>query len=58
VFAHSAPGFARRHSERGWTKLATFSADLHGLRGTALFLDVDVVITGSLDDFSPSPVSS
>ena len=37
--------------ERGWNKLATFSADLHGLRGTALFLDVDVVITGPLDDF-------
>jgi hypothetical protein len=41
--------------ERGWTKLATFSADLHGLRGTALFLDVDVVITGSLDDFFTQP---
>ena len=41
--------------ERGWTKLATFSADLHGLRGTALFLDVDVVITGSLDDFFTLP---
>ena len=23
--------------ERGWTKLTTFAADLHGLRGTALF---------------------
>ena len=41
--------------ERGWTKLATFSKDLHGLRGTALFLDVDVVITGSLDDFFTQP---
>ena len=41
--------------ERGWNKLATFSADLHGLRGTALFLDVDVVITGSLDDFFTQP---
>ena len=41
--------------ERGWTKLATFSADLHGLRGTALFLDVDVVVTGSLDDFFTQP---
>ena len=41
--------------ERGWTKLATFSADLHGLRGTALFLDVDVVITGSLDEFFTQP---
>jgi len=36
--------------ERGWTKLTTFEADLHGLRGTALFLDVDVVI---VDDITP-----
>lgn len=36
--------------ERGWTKLTTFSADLHGLRGTALFLDLDVVI---VDDITP-----
>jgi hypothetical protein len=28
---------------------------LHGLRGTALFLDVDVVITGSLDEFFTQP---
>ena len=41
--------------ERGWTKLVTFSGDLHGLTGTALFLDVDVVITGSLDDFFELP---
>ncbi len=41
--------------ERGWTKLATFSADLHGLRGTALFLDLDVVIVGSLDAFFEHP---
>ncbi len=37
--------------ERGWTKLVTFSADLHGLHGTALFLDLDVVIVGSLERF-------
>ena len=40
--------------ERGWNKLTTFSTDLrdvYGLHGTALFLDVDVVITGPLDDF-------
>ena len=41
--------------ERGWTKLVTFSGDLHGLTGTALFLDVDVVITGSLDVFFELP---
>ena len=44
--------------ERGWTKLAIFSPDLHriyGLSGTALFLDVDVVITGPLDEFFTHP---
>ena len=34
--------------ERGWKKLTTFQADLHGLRGTALFLDVDVVIVSDI----------
>lgn len=41
--------------ERGWTKLVTFGADLHGLRGTALFLDLDVVIVGAMDDFFTHP---
>lgn len=36
--------------ERGWRKLTTFQLDLHGLRGTALFLDLDVVI---VDDITP-----
>lgn len=37
--------------ERGWTKLTTFEADLHGLQGTALFLDLDVVIVGDITPF-------
>lgn len=41
--------------ERGWKKLVTFSRDLYGLRGTALFLDVDVVIVGSLNAFFDEP---
>jgi hypothetical protein len=41
--------------ERGWTKLTTFEADLHGLRGTALFLDLDVVIVGDITPFFDSP---
>lgn len=36
--------------ERGWKKLTTFEADLYGLKGTALFLDLDVVI---VDDITP-----
>lgn len=41
--------------ERGWKKLTTFEADLHGLRGTALFLDLDVVIVADLAPFFEHP---
>ena len=41
--------------ERGWTKLVSFAEDLYGLKGTALFLDVDVVVVGSLDGFFEVP---
>jgi hypothetical protein len=41
--------------ERGWKKLTTFEADLHGLRGTALFLDVDVVIVDDITPFFEHP---
>jgi hypothetical protein len=41
--------------ERGWTKLTTFSADLHGLQGTALFLDLDVVIVDDITPFFEQP---
>ncbi|RMX07866.1 glycosyltransferase [Corticibacter populi] len=44
--------------DRAWKKLATFSPDLHekyGLQGTALFLDLDVVVVGSLDGFFELP---
>lgn len=41
--------------ERGWKKLTTFEADLYGLTGTALFLDVDVVITSNVDAFFEHP---
>ncbi|MFM7531395.1 MAG: glycosyltransferase [Rubrivivax sp.] len=41
--------------ERGWTKLTTFEADLHGLRGTALFLDLDIVIVDDITPFFEEP---
>ena len=41
--------------DHAWKKLTTFEADLHGLRGTALFIDLDVVIVGSLDAFFEQP---
>lgn len=37
--------------ERGWNKLTTFINPLFDVEGKVLFLDVDVVIVGSLDEF-------
>ncbi len=37
--------------ERGWNKLTTFINPLFDLEGKVLFLDLDVVIVGSLDSF-------
>ena len=49
--ADPAAGTARRaFPSAAGPKLTTFAADLHGLRGTALFLDLDVVI---VDDITP-----
>jgi len=39
------------HSDTRWQKLSLFSRDLFGLSGTALFLDLDLVVVGSLDPF-------
>ena len=41
--------------ERGWKKLTSFEADLHGLRGTALFLDIDIVIVDDITPFFEHP---
>ena len=46
--------------ERGWTKLTTFSKELAAHIGvaqgsTALFLDIDVVIVGAMDEFFGTP---
>ncbi len=46
-----APG----EPDRAWKKLTTFTQDLYGLQGTALFLDLDVVVVGLLDDFFELP---
>ncbi len=35
----------------GWRKIALWAATLPGMEGDWLFLDLDVVVTGSLDDF-------
>ncbi|WP_037587147.1 hypothetical protein [Stenoxybacter acetivorans] len=43
--------------ERGWKKLTTFSRDLYGLHGTALFLDIDIVIIDNIDGFFTQPAN-
>ena len=34
-----------------WPKLSVFSADLYGIKGKALFIDMDTIIWGSIDRF-------
>ena len=41
--------------ERGWRKLTVFRENFGGLTGKTLFLDLDVVIVGNLDDFFTHP---
>ncbi len=41
--------------ERGWRKLSVFAKDFGGLSGKTLFLDLDVVIVDSIDDFFSVP---
>ena len=41
--------------ERGWRKLTVFKKNFGGLTGKTLFLDLDVVIVGSLDSFLTHP---
>ncbi|MDT1063380.1 hypothetical protein RM190_16010 [Paracoccus sp. CPCC 101403] len=48
-------GLAKGHKDSRWQKLALFRKDLFGLRGTALFLDLDLVIVGDLARFFDQP---
>lgn len=48
-------GLPPGHKDSRWRKLALFRRDLAGLTGTALFLDLDLVITGPLDPFFDLP---
>ena len=41
--------------ERGWKKLSVFAENFGGLSGTTLFLDLDVVIVDTMDDFFTIP---
>ena len=40
-----------RFANRPWRKISLWAADVPGISGDVLFLDLDVVISGSLDDF-------
>ncbi len=45
-------GLEHAHWYHGaWPKLSLFSHDLHGLTGRALFIDLDMVIWGAMDEF-------
>lgn len=48
----AATGWTRLH---GWLKVTVFAVPLYDLTGPTLFLDVDIVITGSLDEFFDPP---
>ncbi|WP_281827375.1 glycosyl transferase [Jannaschia rubra] len=45
------PGAVPRKSRGKWQKARLWASDLGGLSGQVLFLDLDVVVTGSLDPF-------
>lgn len=48
-------GLPPGHKDSRWRKLALFRLDLAGLQGTALFLDLDLVVMDGLDPFFDLP---
>lgn len=48
-------GLPNGQQDLRWRKLAVFGPQLGDLQGTTLFLDLDLVIVGSLDDFFELP---
>ncbi len=48
-------GLPQGHSDTRWRKLALFRRDLGGLSGTALFLDIDLVVVDDLGPFFDLP---
>ncbi|MHB1054080.1 MAG: hypothetical protein ACYCZT_13600 [Thiobacillus sp.] len=39
------------YNNTGWRKISLWAGELPGMEGDWLFLDLDVIVTGSLDDF-------
>lgn len=48
-------GLPKGSKDSRWQKLALFRADLFGLKGTALFLDLDLVVVDDLEPFFALP---
>jgi hypothetical protein len=48
-------GLPAGHQDRRWQKLAVYGRELFDLKGVALFLDLDLVIVGSLEPFFEHP---
>ena len=48
-------GLPKGQGDLRWRKLAVFRKQLHDLRGTTLFLDLDLVIVDALDAFFEHP---
>ncbi|RJE86580.1 hypothetical protein [Paracoccus onubensis] len=48
-------GLPEGHADTRWRKLALFRPDLGGLSGTALFLDIDLVVVNDLSPFFDHP---
>lgn len=42
---------SKRMANGGWQKLCMFMPELYDVKGRVLFLDIDIIITGSLDVF-------
>lgn len=55
IFSLPNLGTPPGHKDTRWRKLALFRRDLSGLSGTALFLDLDLVVVDSLDPFFDHP---
>lgn len=55
VFSLPTLGLPPEHKDLRWHKLALLGKDLNGLDGTALFLDLDLVIVDRLEPFFDHP---
>lgn len=55
VFPLPELGLPAGHGDSRWTKLALYGKDLFGLQGTALFLDLDLVVVDDLEPFFEHP---